>query len=287
MAKDEVLDDFTRVERRLRREDYGSLLAIKLLPSDLRAAQIWLGGFFLDVAKIPYRVDEPLLGEIRMQWWRDSLAKTLRGERIGHPVADGLAPYLCKVGEPILPHLNSVIDSFSFEIQKTRIETVDEFYDIQRKRYGSLLKAGFLLSGLSLENKTHMIDEAGAAIGVTELLANLPKSLQRSIGGLPQEWLDSFDLTYEDFTSKSSDKSHQEKLRAALQELSGEAVVISWDIKKRIKNCSRIERAVLGKWLLVPRLLSTAIADRSFCIPAVSVSNPLSQVFMIWRSKWL
>ena len=35
-------------------------------------------------------VTEPMLGEIRLQWWRDALANDAAARRSGHPVADAL-----------------------------------------------------------------------------------------------------------------------------------------------------------------------------------------------------
>lgn len=287
MSKDLVSDDKTLVIERLRRADYPGLLTIKLLPRDLREAQFWLYGFFLDVCRIPYRVDEPLLGEIRMQWWRDSLAKIKRGERIGHPVADGLAPFLEAYAAPLHNALLEVIDSFGHDIQKTAPKTTEEFYDIYKQRYGALLRASFLLADQEPAVRAEMLEQAGVAIGLTEVFANLPKALQHGMTPLPQEGLDAFGLTYEDFMTGAGGRASVGQIKRALEGMADGAMVMSWDVKKKLKPCSRVERAILGRWLLVPSMLTKSIDERAARLATPTVGNPLQQFFLLWRASWM
>ena len=67
-------------------------LAALYAPEPARGRLIALAAFEADLARISSSVREPLLAEIRLQWWRDALASATRGEATGHPVADRLRP---------------------------------------------------------------------------------------------------------------------------------------------------------------------------------------------------
>ena len=69
-------------------------LAALYAPEPARGIVIALAAFAADLNRIASSVREPLLAEIRLQWWRDALGAAKRGERTGHPIADRLAPHL-------------------------------------------------------------------------------------------------------------------------------------------------------------------------------------------------
>ena len=279
MNKPQDLDDLAATQRRLRTQDYTSALAIKVVPKQYRVGLTWLNAFFQDVAQIPYRVDEPLLGEIRLQWWRDGFPKLLRGENLGHPIADGLAPFIKQLGDPLVQELISILDSYGHEIHKTYPQTCDEFYDVHAARFGALFEASFLLCGLQGQEERKLCQEAGTAISVTQTVADLPKSLHHGMQLLPQDILDQYQLTYEDLKGPQDPK----RVKQALEAMASGAQVMSWDIKTRLKKCTKLERALLARWLLVPGLLTKAIDDRAKGATHLSVQNPLKQVFILWR----
>ena len=279
MSKSQNLDDFAATQRRLRAQDYTSALAVKTVPKQHRVPLTWLNAYAQDVAQIPYKVDEPLLGEIRLQWWRDGLPKLLRGENLGHPIANGLAPFIKQIGPPLIDELVSILDSYNHEIHKTSPETCSEFFAVHAARYGALLRASFLLCGLQGQDESALCQEAGTAMGVTQTLAELPKSMHHGMQLLPKDVLDKYQLTYEDL----KDPKDPKRVKQALKTMSSGAVVMSWDIKTRLQKCTKPERAILARWLLVPGLLAKAIDDRAKGATHLSVLNPLKQVFILWR----
>jgi len=266
------------IQRRLRAGDIGIELAIKRAPKQHRAGLIWLHGFFLDVTQIAYRVDEPLLAEIRLQWWRDSFAKILRGERIGHPVADGLAPFLQATGPKLHEELMSIINSFGHEIQKTPVQTKTQFFDIYTQRYGAFLRTSYLISNLDPTPQNELLEKAGLALGISQTLADLPKSMQHNMMLLPQDILDEHNLTYQDIFEVTD----PETVRQALTQMTKGACIISWDIKKNLARLPRSERALLIRWLLVPALFSKAIEDRTKKVRILTRINPIHQFITLW-----
>ncbi len=74
----------------LRGTDRDRYLACLLSPPDKRGALAALYAFNAEIARIRDVVREPLPGEIRLQWWRDLLEGSARGDSTGNPVAAGL-----------------------------------------------------------------------------------------------------------------------------------------------------------------------------------------------------
>jgi len=65
-------------------------------------ARLWpLYALNLELARVPWRVREPLLAEMRLEWWRGALTDAARGVVVaGHPVLVPLAATLAEVELP-------------------------------------------------------------------------------------------------------------------------------------------------------------------------------------------
>jgi len=75
----------------IRKTDADRLLLAELAPAGRRPALWALAAFNWEVARIPERVSEPMLGMIRRQWWRDAWVEIADGRPRRHPVAEALA----------------------------------------------------------------------------------------------------------------------------------------------------------------------------------------------------
>ncbi len=92
MNPTEVQDaDIAFCVEEIRRGDRDRYLTTLLAPSGSRAALAVLYAFKLEVEKTHAVVSEPLLGQIRLQWWRDSLDGIYAGTPLRHAVVTPLA----------------------------------------------------------------------------------------------------------------------------------------------------------------------------------------------------
>jgi len=80
------------------RLDRDRLMCAMVAPQDKRETLLVLLAFNLEIARIPELVSEPMLGEIRLQWWRETLEAVFSGKRVNHPVALGLSAAIDKTG---------------------------------------------------------------------------------------------------------------------------------------------------------------------------------------------
>ncbi len=78
----ETLDDLVK------RVDADRWLAARFAPEPVRAGLIALYALNHELARVGETVTNPMLGEIRLAWWREGLAESRR-----HPVLEALAPF--------------------------------------------------------------------------------------------------------------------------------------------------------------------------------------------------
>jgi 15-cis-phytoene synthase len=79
-------------------------LAALLAPSQAQAGLIALAALQAELGQIPDAVREPMAGEIRLQWWRDTVLAGVQTEASalsGHPVADAVTAAMRRHNLPI------------------------------------------------------------------------------------------------------------------------------------------------------------------------------------------
>lgn len=74
----------------VRRLDPDRWLTLLLAPPESQPALAALYAFNLEIARVAEQVSEPMLGAIRLQWWRETLAGIRTGTPRKHPVAEAL-----------------------------------------------------------------------------------------------------------------------------------------------------------------------------------------------------
>ncbi|MGB6923562.1 MAG: squalene/phytoene synthase family protein [Methyloceanibacter sp.] len=85
--------------RKIAREgDPDRYAAALFAPREARANLFALYALNVELARIGEKVSEPPLGEIRLQWWRDSLDRAAGGESTDHPVADAFGRAMRQCG---------------------------------------------------------------------------------------------------------------------------------------------------------------------------------------------
>jgi phytoene/squalene synthetase len=83
------------------RGDPDRFLAVMAAPVAARAQLFPLYAFNLEVARAPWVTDEPLIAEMRLQWWRDVVANAASGAARAHEVAGPLHDLIRDFGLPV------------------------------------------------------------------------------------------------------------------------------------------------------------------------------------------
>lgn len=99
----------------VRAGDKDIFLATLFAPEAAHPHLFALQAFAIEVARIPQLVSEPQIGEIRMQWWDDTLEAIANGDTQSHPVAQALAATVQQHSLPVAP-LHGLIAARRFDL---------------------------------------------------------------------------------------------------------------------------------------------------------------------------
>lgn len=158
-------------------------LAALLAPPREREALLALAAFAGELARIPrLAVREPMMGEIRLQWWRDALAR-LEGERAGHAVADAVRQAARDFALPAAL-LDRMIEARTLELESAPFADDRALHEFLWHTEGALFALAARVVGLgSSEEVEAACRFSGQAYGAARLLFGLPHSL--SLGRVP------------------------------------------------------------------------------------------------------
>jgi 15-cis-phytoene synthase len=116
----------------LKRFDHDRYLAILLTPDRHRAALAAFYAFDVEMTRIPTTVSEPMLADIRFQWWRETLDAMAPVGDPGHEIAAALGDSFFDLG--IAPsELLPLIDLRARDLAEEPFATLTELVDHQRQ----------------------------------------------------------------------------------------------------------------------------------------------------------
>ncbi len=99
------------------RGDPDRFLAVMAAPAHARAQLFPLYAFNLEVARAPWVTQEPLIAEMRLQWWRDVVESAASGAARAHEVAGPLHDLIRDFGLPV-DVLDRLISARRWDIHK-------------------------------------------------------------------------------------------------------------------------------------------------------------------------
>lgn len=173
MAEQAPLED---LEDTVRRSDPDRWLASRFIGDrGARADVIALYAFDHVLARVPFQVSEPLMGEIRLTWWREVLDEIYgSGPVRAHPVALGLADAVRHRGLARAP-LDAMVEARFGDIAPEPFVNTEAALVYADQTAGALVQAA--VQALGGPANFHAAKLAGRAYGLS-LLAH-----RRSIGG--------------------------------------------------------------------------------------------------------
>src|SRR5215472_2262999 len=98
----------------VRRSDPDRYLSALFAPVDKRAHLLALYAFNVEIARVADTVREPMMGEIRLQWWQETLIGAKQGMPRNHDVARALTDLLHSVELPF-ERLEAMVAARTFD----------------------------------------------------------------------------------------------------------------------------------------------------------------------------
>ncbi|ESW62088.1 MAG: phytoene synthase, partial [Rhodobacter sp. CACIA14H1] len=104
------------------RGDPDRFAAVMAAPVAARGRLFVLYAFNLEVARAPWVTKEPMIAEMRLQWWRDVVAEAAAGRPArAHEVAGPLAALLREAGLPV-EVLDRLVEARRWDVYREAFE---------------------------------------------------------------------------------------------------------------------------------------------------------------------
>ena len=159
----------------LRRHDRERFLTCLFAPADRREALFALYAFNLEVAKTAEVVSEPLLGQIRLQWWRESLDGIYAGQPRQHEVVTPLAEAVERFGLPRAP-FERLIDAREADLEPDPPADLAALESYAEATSSSLLELALAVMHAP-DAPDATTQEAGRRIGIAWALIGLVRAV--------------------------------------------------------------------------------------------------------------
>lgn len=159
-------------------------LTALLAPGNVRDDLIALAAFWGETGRIAVTAGEDLLGEIKLQWWRDALAPG--GKVTGHPVADALRAAIDRRGLDV-QLVEAGLTARSAELERLPFRDEGEFSTYLTQADGSFLRLSAQIRGVAAEDGgREFLDAAAQSLGGVRVARDLPRFA--ALGRMPL-WL--------------------------------------------------------------------------------------------------
>ncbi|CAL1713125.1 unnamed protein product [Somion occarium] len=132
-----------------------------------------LRAFYVELATVQEAVSNPMIGKMRMQFWRDAVKSVSDGNPSKHPIALALYDATQKVKLPSY-HLKRIIDARDAELYTPTHMTLDSL--LAHAESTSSTFNYLLLSMLSLSS-SEQLSHAASHLGVSQTIGTLLRSL--------------------------------------------------------------------------------------------------------------
>lgn len=133
------MPDLSSCAQQVRRQDNDRFLCGLFAPAERREALFALYAFNLELASIPDKVGEPLLGRMRLQWWREAVDGGL-DDPVAGPIHGIIGPLAQAVAETGLTTaaLQRLIDAREQDLEERPIPDRATFTDYAAGTAGAL-----------------------------------------------------------------------------------------------------------------------------------------------------
>ncbi len=150
----------------VREHDRDRFLATLYAPADKQQQLLSLYSFAAEIARIPRLVSEPQIGEIRLQWWAETLDALERGEKVDHPVALEIG----RLGLPYAP-LKAMVDARRFDLYADKMPSLAYLEGYLGETESSVFQlASMILAPDRASGAAELCGVAGVAYGLAKVL---------------------------------------------------------------------------------------------------------------------
>ena len=198
------------IAQSVRRADPDRYFSALFAPADARPHLMTLYAFNHEIARVAETVRQPMLGEIRLEWWRETLEGARAGTPRNHDVAHALAEMFAARSLPV-ELFAAMLDARSFDSSAEQFPDWKAAEDYCDATSGNLMRIAARLLG-GRDDDTVLARNAGIAYALTGFIRALPFHAARHRVYLPQDLLAAVGLSPDEIMAGRFDA----KLKAAV-----------------------------------------------------------------------
>jgi len=134
----------------IRKHDHDRYLTTLYAPENRRAALASLYAFNYEISRVRESVSDPMLGEIKIAWWRESIAEIYENKTKEHDILKSLSPAIHHYKLP-LEVFNQILDQRGTDLYDELPKTYDALESYFDATAGSLLKLACHILGADVK----------------------------------------------------------------------------------------------------------------------------------------
>ncbi|MFM2421639.1 MAG: hypothetical protein RL291_169, partial [Pseudomonadota bacterium] len=243
-----------------------------------------IAAFAAELRRIPLAVKEPMMGEIRLQWWRDAIAAPTPASpehaegAAAHPVAAALLKAAAKFNLPSAL-LAAMTEARSFDLYPDTMPDEATLDAYLMKTEGIVFDLSARVLGQSSPSQS-LLTTASRAYGLSRLAMELPHALARGRLPLPAPRLEACGIDI-DALLRGEHSTAVDKLRDSLLN----DVRTAYDAAKpQVAALPRDARAAFLPLALVPSSIKRLEASGNAWLSQPPVLTPFGRYWRLWRA---
>ncbi|MGE8943511.1 phytoene/squalene synthase family protein [Leptospira interrogans] len=269
--------DMVRITARAWERD--RYLAALLGPRSVRADLMALAAFAGEIARIPAYVHEPMMGEIRLQWWRDAILAPSDSPPSGHPIADALRAAIDRHGLP-QNLLIGFIDAQAFGLDDGPIADGHMLMTQLAKTEGALFELALMVLGRHDATARAAALAAGRAYGLARLLVEMPALWAQGRTLIPVSRLQDAGLSLDDYKAGLSPEQLQPVVSGLAAE-DRENMIAAHRLSRDLTGAQHV--ALLPLAVVEPYLQALEKPGRDLLREPIDIT-PMRRVWCLWRA---
>jgi 15-cis-phytoene synthase len=192
----------TPAEALVRRHDPDRYFATLFAPAPTRPHLFALYAFNYEIARVGEAVREPMMGEIRLQWWREAIAGARDGRPREHEVARVLAEMFASAALP-LELFDAMIEARRNDLDPSPFAELAALEAYADATSGNVMRLAARILGAG-DSRDDLAREAGIAYALAGLLQAIPYHAGRGTVMLPRDMLEAESLSRDDVLAGKS-----------------------------------------------------------------------------------
>lgn len=241
----------TYCAKQIKTHDYDRFLITLFAPKEAREDLFALYSFNYEVAKIRETVSEPMLGEIRLQWWREAIDGIYQGKPRNHEVVLPLFDAIKNKNIAKETFLN-IIDARTADIYDENPKTVDDFESYLGATSGNLTRLAAEMIGDGDEKTLSMAYDMGKVWGLVGTLRAIRYHISLNKLSLPQDIMDQYGVSKRNIFAAEENQNVQNLIKGIcgsatnyLEQIANDKKYLSKEVKS-IFLLSALSRSYLN-----------------------------------------